>query len=92
MSHLRAVVNKRDLDHNNEEDVENFQRSQENSPMNVKFTVSKFYRRGNSLGKVLWPAQECLALKPVCFPPYNPTVSYPKSAKSYMLTQSQNMT
>lgn len=92
MPHLRTVVNKWDLDHNNEEVIENFQRSQENSFMNVRFTVSTFYRRGNRLGEVLGSAQTCLALKPVCFPPYNPTVSHPKSAKSYMLTQSQNTT
>lgn len=30
MLHLRAVVSKRDLGHNDEEDVENSQRSQEN--------------------------------------------------------------
>lgn len=86
MSHLRAVVNKWDLDHNNEEVIEHFQRSQENSLMNVRFTVSTFCRRGNRLGEVLWSAQIRLALTPVCFPPYNSTVSHPKSAKSYMLT------
>lgn len=33
--------------HNDEEDVENSQRSQENFLMNVEFMVSTFYRKGN---------------------------------------------